>query len=76
MDFALVLEQITGRFNASKIPYALMGGFALQASGYSRSTRDLDFLVEYDRLEDVKKIMEALSYKRIYIVMKMCRILK
>jgi len=46
-------------FNCRKVQYAIIGGFAMIAHGFSRSTRDIDLLVPAD-VENGKKIKEVL----------------
>jgi hypothetical protein len=39
-----LLEQVTARLDAERIPYALIGAAALAAAGIARSTFDIDLL--------------------------------
>ena len=45
MDFESVFAMLIERFQKEEIRFALMGGFAMHACGYSRSTEDIDMLV-------------------------------
>ena len=42
MGFEGILKFISEKFAEAKIRYALIGGLALHAAGYSRSTGDVD----------------------------------
>ena len=66
MDFKTVLKKILSEFEREGIRYALMGGFALGVWGLPRGTVDIDFLVEHNHLNQIKKIMANLGYKCIY----------
>ena len=64
MDFKLVLEKLLTAFDEHNIRYALTGGFAMGLWGGSRSTVDLDFLVNKDDMKAVHNIMIDMSYER------------
>lgn len=64
MDFKLVLEKLLTAFKEHNIHYALTGGFAMGLWGGSRSTVDLDFLVQKDDMNKVHKIMIDMGYER------------
>ncbi|MBI2996355.1 MAG: hypothetical protein HYY52_06585 [Candidatus Melainabacteria bacterium] len=57
MDLDLVFKNILELFQKEKINVAIIGDFALQASGMTRATQDIDMLVLIDDKEKVKKIM-------------------
>ena len=63
MDFERVLRDLAGDFTARRVPYALIGGFALGALGIARATMDLDFLVSRDALPQVDDIMRRRGYR-------------
>lgn len=46
MQFDEVLRTFSGFFEKEGIRYALIGGLAVHAWGYSRATQDIDFVVE------------------------------
>jgi hypothetical protein len=56
----IFLEKVCNRFNERKIPYALVGGFAVALHGAPRGTIDLDFIVDHD-LEVFINVEEALK---------------
>ncbi len=53
-------------FLEREIRYGLIGGFALGALGIPRATVDIDFLVHYDDLSQLKELMEGLDYKCVF----------
>ena len=63
MDFERVLRDLAGDFTARKVPYALIGGFAMGTLGIGRSTMDWERMREYfalfGRLELYEEIREA-----------------
>lgn len=66
MDFEIVLGKLIARFEANKINYALIGGFALGVYGIVRATNDLDFLIEKKYAGWLKKYMLKEDYMIIY----------
>lgn len=64
MDFEKTLFLCVDRFNSNRIKYALIGGFAEGLYGISRTTFDIDFIVDYDK-EELKKIFSDF-YKVFY----------
>lgn len=63
MDFKPVIKKLIACFNEKNVRYGLMGGFALGLWGVSRSTADLDFLVDRNDMATVDSIMKDLGYK-------------
>lgn len=66
MDFKTVLKQLITAFEGQGIRYALMGGFAVGLWGGSRTTVDLDFLVNRDDMGKIDVIMQGLGYECRY----------
>lgn len=63
MNFELVFRELLKRFKEQNIRFALIGGFALHAAGFTRATRDIDFVIlAEDRLK-IKNIMAQLGYE-------------
>jgi hypothetical protein len=56
------LRDITGRLEALGIPYAVVGGMALVAHGYDRTTVDVDILVTAEGLDAVHRSLDGLGY--------------
>jgi hypothetical protein len=66
MDILKVLSILSREFEKHELHYAVIGGFALNALGLSRSTIDLDFLVLAEDTTKLQKILELLSYSCVY----------
>ena len=62
MDFEKVLTFLLKNFTKYNIRYAMIGGFALHAAGYTRATEDIDFLILKDDMPKVKKLLLSLGY--------------
>jgi len=45
------LRQLIGEFNDRDVEFALCGGLAVAAHGFTRATQDIDFLIQADSLE-------------------------
>ncbi len=63
MNFELVFRELLQRFDEGDIRFALIGGFALHVAGFTRATKDIDFLLEAEDIEKVKAIMLKLGYE-------------
>lgn len=66
MDFKNVFKFIIEKFNAQKIDFALIGGFALQAVGLTRTTRDIDMLIVAQDSSTIKDIMLSYGYHLLH----------
>ena len=66
MDFILVFKFITETFRRENIDFALIGGFALQAAGVTRTTLDIDMLILSSDSSKIKKIMLSHGYELIH----------
>lgn len=62
MDFIRVFQLIIENFESKKIDFALIGGFALNAVGISRSTQDVDFLINKKQISEAEKILTEHGY--------------
>jgi hypothetical protein len=58
------LRRITSRLDEIGVPYAVVGGMALVAHGYDRTTNDVDILVESKGLEQIHARLDGLGYVR------------
>jgi len=56
------LERIARKLEELKIPYAIVGGMALNAHGYARNTVDVDVLVTAEGLQAVHRALDGLGY--------------
>ncbi|MBF0490566.1 MAG: nucleotidyl transferase AbiEii/AbiGii toxin family protein [Candidatus Omnitrophica bacterium] len=66
MNFEAVIKMVLERFREQKVRCILIGGFALHASGYSRATNDIDFLVHGQDVFKVKQILGNLGYDIVH----------
>jgi len=66
MDFLLVFKFISETFKRENIDFALIGGFALQAAGVTRTTLDIDMLILSTDSAKIKKIMLTHGYELIH----------
>lgn len=66
MDFEKVLGIIIKRFDEEKVRYGLIGGFAIGVLGISRSTVDLDFLVNKEDLRKIEEILKTVGYEGVF----------
>ena len=57
------LRKIARRLDDLKIPYAVVGGMALFAHGYRRTTDDVDLLVTRADLKTIHEQLEGLGYR-------------
>lgn len=62
MDFHSVFKFLITEFSRLKIDFALIGGFALQATGVTRTTRDIDLVVLGIDSPTIKEIMLSHGY--------------
>lgn len=66
MDFLLVFKLIVETFTREKIDFAIIGGFALQFAGVTRTTRDIDLFILAQNSEKVKDIMLKNGYRLLH----------
>jgi predicted nucleotidyltransferase len=66
MDFEKVLIFLLENFKKYDIRYALIGGFALHAAGYSRATQDIDVLILKDDASKVQKLLLSVGYTVVH----------
>lgn len=62
MLLSTALKDLLLQLENHKIPVVLIGGLAVNSYGYSRQTRDVDFLLATPHLLEIKKIMRDLGY--------------
>jgi len=60
------LRDITARLQELGVPYAVMGGMALVAHGYRRTTEDVDILVAPAFIETIHKSLIGLGYRPLF----------
>lgn len=62
-DLSGLLKVISEKFSVAGVRYALIGGFALHAAGYTRATGDIDFLLNAQDAGKAKEILLAMGYR-------------
>lgn len=60
MIFTDDMKDLINLFNKYQVQYALVGGYAVNFYGYTRTTLDIDFLILPSK-ENAKKMMKALE---------------
>ncbi len=66
MNFEKVLTFLLENFQKYGIRYALMGGFALHAAGYSRATQDIDILILKIDMPKARKLLLSIGYEVLH----------
>ena len=67
MRFDEVLRTFAAFFSREGIRYAVAGGLAIHAWGRSRTTRDIDFVVEGAAQDRIIAFAENLGYRTLYV---------
>ena len=67
------LQKITARLVNLDVPYALVGGMALSAHGYIRTTDDVDLLVTPEDLKIIHEALDGLGYVPPFVGSKQLR---
>jgi len=65
MDFEAIFELIITSFKKENIDFAVIGGFAVSAAGYTRATKDIDLMVIKTDIPKVRKIMLSYGYELV-----------
>lgn len=55
------VETILRRFNDARVRYIVVGGLAVVAHGYRRFTADIDFMLDLENEENVRRAVEILK---------------
>jgi len=64
MKYPTVFHLVSAEFEKAKIPFILIGGFAVNAYKVSRNTNDIDFLIIDRDYTKVREIMERNGYDK------------
>ena len=56
---------LTGFFKREKIDYAVIGAFALYAYGYTRATRDIDFITRIEHQNKIIGYLESIGFETL-----------
>jgi hypothetical protein len=65
MSIAEHFKLVTSFFSERKLDYAIIGAFALQAYGYTRATKDIDFITRLDSQPAIVGYMESLGFETL-----------
>jgi Nucleotidyl transferase AbiEii toxin, Type IV TA system len=52
------IKEIARKAGEASIPFLIIGGYAVMAHGYVRTTEDLDLLAQGERREDLSRLLE------------------
>ena len=63
-----IFQRIVDAANAADLEFVLIGGHAVNARGYARTTLDFDFLIAADDLSAWKHMLDRLNYRPIHEV--------
>ncbi len=66
MDFTAVFKFLIEALTRENIDFALIGGFALQTAGVTRTTRDIDLLILSKDSAKIKDILLKSGYELIH----------
>ncbi len=66
MQFGTVLDRITKHIEQQGQRWLMAGGLAMQAHGSSRTTQDLDLVVDASAQADLLAFMESLGYRTLH----------
>src|SRR5690349_10700385 len=59
------MRRLVKRLEKAKIPYAVMGGMAVNAHNYRRTTGDLDVLLTAEGFAEFQKVFVPKKYKTV-----------
>lgn len=60
------IRQFVTYCESNKVDYALIGAFAMQAYGYTRATRDIDFVVRGRSQEKIVSYLESIGFETLH----------
>jgi hypothetical protein len=66
VNFGKVLETVSDFLEAREYRYGVVGGVALAAYGFLRTTVDLDFVVEARAQDDLFRFLESQGYQTLH----------
>lgn len=67
MDPKQLFSGISEVFKKEKIEFAVIGAFGLHAYGYTRATKDIDFIVRLSSQPRILKIFDSLGFETLQI---------
>ncbi len=65
MEIKKQFKLITEFFEKEKIDYALIGAFALYTYGYTRATRDIDFITKIEYQKNIVNYLESIGFETL-----------
>ena len=66
MSLKGIFEILSGFFQREKMEYGIIGAFALFSYGYTRATRDIDFITRVENRSKVTAYLESLGFETIF----------
>jgi hypothetical protein len=66
LGVAQAVAEIISALDAHGIPYAVIGGFALQAYGIVRATQDIDFIIPAKHQDDTVAVLTELGFSTLH----------
>ena len=66
MNLKGIFEALSDFFRQKNMDFAIIGAFALYTYGYSRATKDIDFITRIDNKEKVIHFLESLGFETIF----------
>ena len=66
-----LFKEFSVEFERAKIPFLLIGGYAVNAYGYSRTTQDVDFMIVSSDFDKAKQILQRCGYRQ-YVQKDLC----
>jgi hypothetical protein len=67
MDFAKVIDLLSGFFERENLPFAVIGAFGLHAYGLTRATTDVDFVTDTAGRLRLIQFLEDNGYETLYV---------
>lgn len=59
-----LFKELSVEFERAEIPFLLIGGYAVNAYGYSRTTQDVDFMIVSSDYERAKQVLQRCGYRQ------------
>jgi len=66
-----LFKKLSAEFERAKISFILIGGYAVNAYGYSRATQDVDFMIVSADYERAKQVVQRCGYRQ-YVRKDLC----
>jgi predicted nucleotidyltransferase len=57
------IQEIARKAGDAGIPFLVIGGYAVMAHGYVRTTEDLDLIAQHERRPELRKLLDDLGMK-------------